>query len=95
MVNRDCFINEEQELNWVLSWIDTSCNDVPSHRFWYKIACFITGRYKKKLTYKELYIILCNINRKKGEEQRDVQRDAMEQIIKIYSWNNKNENDKG
>ena len=95
MVNRNCFVNEEQEKNWVMSWIDNSCPDVPTHRAWYKIACFLAGRRKKKLTYKEIYIILCNINRKKGDAQKDVQRNAIEQIIMIYSWNEEHENDKG
>lgn len=95
MVNSDSHLNEEKLLGWVMSWIDTPCQDVPLHKKWYKFICFITGRRKKKLTYKEIYIILCNINKKDGDEQKAVQRAAIEQIINIYTYNSENENDKG
>jgi len=95
MVNSNSYLNEEKLLMWVMSWIDTPCQDVPLHKKWYKFICFITGRRKKKLTYKEIYIILCNINKKDGDEQKAVQRAAIEQIINIYTYNSENENDKG
>ena len=95
MVNSDSDLNEEKLLGWVMSWFDNQCPDVPLHKKWYKFACFITGRRKKKFTYKEVYIILCNINKKNGEDQKDVQREAIKQIINIYTYNSGHENDKG
>lgn len=93
MVNSDSTVSEEDLLGWVMSWIDTPCPDVPLHKKWYKFICFIAGRRKKKFTYKEIYILLCNINKKKGDEQKEVQRDAISQIIKIYTYNLEHEND--
>lgn len=95
MVTCDDTLNENALRGWVMSWIDTPCEDVPLHKKWYKFICFITGRRKKKLTYKEIYIILCNINRKKGDGQKDVQRKSIGQIINIYTYNRAHENDKG
>lgn len=96
MVNSDSTVNDEGVLlGWVMSWIDTPCQDVPLHKKWYKFICFMAGRRKKKLTYKEIYIILCNINKKDGEEQKEVQRSAIKQIINIYTYNREHEDDKG
>ena len=86
---------EEKDFEWVKTWIDTKCPAVPEHSKWYKFICWMAFRPKKKFTYKEVYILLCNINKAKEEEkQKDVQRNAMEQIINIYKWNQEHENDK-
>ena len=87
--------DEERELEWVKTWIDTQCPSVPVHQKWYKFLCLIAFRPKKKFTYKEVYILLCNINKQKeSEKQLEIQRNAMEQIISIYKWNQEHENDK-
>lgn len=94
MVDSNSTVNEKALLEWIKSWIDTPCEDVPKHRKWYKLICLFAGRRKKRLTYKEIYIMLCNINRKNGDDQKEVQRNALKQIINIYTYNRENENDK-
>lgn len=73
-----------KEKEWLESWMDTYVEDVPNHKKWYKFICLIMRR---KLTYKELYIILCHINKKKDTEYIETQKNAMKQIMEIYNIN--------
>lgn len=84
-------IVEEQnnDKEWLETWMDTTVENMPNHKKWYKFMCFIMGR---KLTYKELYIILCHINNKKGKEFKETQENSMKQIIDIYNFNNISKN---
>lgn len=49
----------------IMEWFDEKIPRLARGNWIYKLACFITFRRKRKLSYKEYYIMLCEINRKK------------------------------
>lgn len=68
-----------------LSWMEEMVEKLPSNNFLYKIICFFT--FRKKLTYKELYAMLENVNRKRlGEEES--KKFALIRILATYKFNN-------
>ena len=68
-----------------LSWMEEKVEKLPSNNFLYKVICFFT--FKKKLTYKELYAMLCSINRARlGDE--DAKKFALVRILATYKFNN-------
>lgn len=69
---------KEQEM---IKWMDETIYDVPSNRFLYRLACFLLGKRKKKLTYNELYLFYKNVY---GEEKKE---DAVKALLEIYKWN--------
>lgn len=74
-----------------MEWFDEKIEEIKDDRFLYKIICFLLGGFKHRLSYKELYLLLIGINRRKlGDEKAKIK--AMERIIKIYkSHHNNNE----
>lgn len=70
-------------------WMNEHIDRVPKKNGLYKFACFFLGRRKTKLTYKEMYLILANINRKAGE--KGSKEFAFKKIIEIYKFLNNNE----
>lgn len=67
-----------------LPWINEKIERLEKNNGLYKFACFFIGR---KLSYKEMYMLLQNINRKKlGDE--DSKKFALYQIIEIYKFQN-------
>ena len=67
-------------------WMDEKVERTIEGNWLYKFLCFITFRGKKKMTYKELYLVLRTINEKKmGQEQAD--RLSFKKVIEIYKYN--------
>jgi hypothetical protein len=49
----------------------------------YQIVCFLLGKYKKKLTYEELFLLLYGLNRGcLGDEE--AKKRSMLKVIEIY-----------
>lgn len=67
-----------------LNWFDNKINALPKNNWLYKISCFFLC--KKKLSYKEMYLILQRLNKHLGEEKS--KQMAMTEIINIYNFNN-------
>jgi len=53
----------------------------------YRLACFLVGRRKKKMTYKELYMTLRTIN-ENSMPPKDADRKSFKKVIEIYKYNN-------
>ena len=76
-----------------MEWLNEKIEYIEGDRFLYKTICFFLGGPKKRLTYKELYLILYHLNKfKLGENES--KRQSMNKIIEIYSFfKNKKKND--
>ena len=73
-----------------MEWFDEKIEYLNGDRFLYKLVCFFLGGPKRRLSYKELYILLYYINKKKlGEE--NAKKRAMNKILKVYSHFHNNE----
>ncbi len=74
-----------------MEWFDEKIEYIEGDKFLYKLVCFCLKGPKKRLSYKELYLLLYGINKRKlGEE--NAKKKAMERILEIYkSHHNNNE----
>ena len=74
-----------EEVN--LEWTNERLKKLPKNNFMYFLFCLITFRPRKKMTYKEMYLIISEVNRKAlGEEK--AKRLAFQRIIDFYEYNN-------
>jgi fructosamine-3-kinase len=73
-----------------MEWFDEKIEYIDGDRFLYKIVCFFLGGFKKRLTYKELYILLYQLNKHKLGEEKSKKK-SMQRILKIYSHFHNNE----
>jgi len=68
-------------------WMDEKIDSLPSANWLYKLCCFFLNCRKKKLSYKEFYLILRKLNEKQlGLEESS--RFAFQRIIEIYKFQN-------
>ena len=67
-----------------LSWMDKRVESVPVKNNLYKFICFISFRRKRKFTFKELFLIIRNLNSKLGKTKSF--NVAMYKILKIYKY---------
>lgn len=68
-----------------IKWMNETIENVPRNNFWYKIVCFLMGKRKTKMTYKEMYIFYTNTY-----EKDDLCKEkAMDILLEIYYFNNK------
>lgn len=66
-----------------MEWMDETIDRLENGNWIYKMVCFFLGRRKKKMTYKEMYLLLFGLNKKDlGEEE--AKKAALERILKIY-----------
>jgi hypothetical protein len=74
-----------------MEWFDEKIEYIEGDKFLYKLVCFCLKGPKKRLSYKELYLLLYGLNKRKlGEE--NAKKKTMERILKIYkSHHNNNE----
>lgn len=72
-----------------MEWFNEKIEKINDDKFLYKIICFFLGGPKHRLSYKELYLLLFGINRRKlGDEKAKIK--AMERIIEIYKSHHNN-----
>lgn len=73
-----------------MEWFNEKIEYLEGDKFLYRLVCFFIGGPKKRLSYKELYILLYYINKPKLGEKKS-KRLSMNKILKIYSYfhNNK------
>lgn len=71
------------------NWLDETLENLPHQKRFYRFLCFITGKRKKKFTYKEWYVILRALNGNTESDDNDKGKSfALEQIVKLYKFNN-------
>jgi len=68
------------------AWADEPLKKLPRNNFMYFLFCLFTFRPRKKMTYKEMYLIIAEVNRKTlGEEKAN--KLAFQRIIDFYEYN--------
>ena len=73
-----------EEQREYISWIDEDVAEIPYPGWVYRIMCFLFR--KKKMTYKDLFLLIYGLNKKRGEKQ--AKEHATNVIINIYKMNN-------
>lgn len=69
------------------TWTDEPLKKLPKNNFMYFLFCLFTFRLKKKMTYKEMYLIISEVNRKTlGQENAN--KLAFQRIMDFYEYNN-------
>lgn len=68
-----------------LKWTNDKLEKVPYKNWLYKLFCYLT--FRKRMTYKEMYLILYEINRETDGEEKAKKR-AFERITEFYEYNN-------
>lgn len=68
-------------------WFNEYIKDVPIRKCFYKLMCFFLGVRKKGLKYKEMYLILEQLNMKVLGLEKS-KKHAMIEILTIYKYNN-------
>lgn len=72
-----------------LLWMNEKIPQIKGHSFFYGFLCFFLFRLRRKLTYKELFLLFYGLHRKTlGEENS--KKKALKSVLKIYKENNGN-----
>lgn len=66
-----------------MDWLNDKINSMPHHNGIYKFICAFLG--KKKLTYKQMYLLLFQLNKKKLGD--DVKKIVFKELLEIYHFN--------
>ena len=70
-----------------LEWTNERLKKLPKNNFMYFLFCLITFRPIKKMTYKEMYLIISEVNRK-ALGQKKANQLAFQRIMDFYEYNN-------
>lgn len=68
-----------------LDWMNEAIPNLERGNWMYSIICFLMGRRKKKLTYKEYMMLLYGLNRKKLGEDESIKK-ATIRSLDIYKY---------
>ena len=70
-----------------LKWLDEKVIKINGHNFFYRFVCFFLFRLRRKITYRDLFLLYYGIHRNKiGED--NAKKKALQTILKIYKENN-------
>jgi len=69
-----------------LEWTNERLKKLPKNNFMYFLFCLITLRPIKKMTYKEMYLIISEVNRKTLGQER-ANKLAFQRIMDFYEYN--------
>ena len=68
-------------------WAEGPLKKLPRNNFMYFLFCLFTFRPRKKMTYKEMYLLMSEVNRKTlGQEESN--KLAFKRIMDFYEYNN-------
>lgn len=70
-------------------WLNETIPCLKDGNWLYKIVCFCLGRRKKKLSYKEMYMLLYGLNRNKIGNGK-AKEEALKRILVIYKSHHNN-----
>lgn len=66
-----------------LSWMDEKVTHVVRNNWLYGVVCWFLGKKETKMSYKELYLLIYGLNKRRlGETQSKIY--AIAKIISIY-----------
>jgi hypothetical protein len=71
--------------NNINEWLDEKVEKLEGGNGFYKLICAMRGG--KKLTYKQLLLLLCDLNRKKYGD-KEVVKKVLPHVISCYGYNN-------
>lgn len=74
---------DKNKTSYDLSWMNGKIPYLKKGNWLYRFCCFFLGKRKKKLTYKELYLILYGLNRKTIGEDK-AKKQSLDRILQIY-----------
>lgn len=74
-------------MNTDLEWMLEKVPEIKGHSFFYKLVCFCTFRSKRKMNYKDLFVLFYGLHRRKLGERKAKEK-ALNTILKIYKENN-------
>lgn len=72
-----------------MEWFEEKIEYIEGDKFLYKFVCFCLKGPKKRLSYKELYLLLYGLNRRHLGEKNAKTR-AIERIVEIYKFHHDN-----
>lgn len=70
-----------------LEWTNEKIEKVPHKNWLYRLFCLLT--FRKRMSYKEMYLFLSELNRKTDGEEK-AKKTAFKRIIDFYEYNNGN-----
>lgn len=76
-------------------WLEERIPKLDKMNWLYQIICFLMGKRKNKLTYKDMYILLYGLNRNNFKEEKDSKNLAMARVLDIYKFLHNNNLPKG
>lgn len=77
-----------------LDWMNEYIPRMPNGNWFYNFVCFVIGRRKKKLSYKEYMMITYELN-KKSLGDREAKEMSIDKALEIYKWLNEKLPDTG
>lgn len=73
----------EEELKIQDEWMSETVEKVKKGNWWYKFFCFMMGKRKKKMTYKEVFLLIYGLNKNKLGD-KTAKEIALYKILEIY-----------
>lgn len=70
-----------------IEWMNEKVTKIDGHRFFYNFVCFLLFRLRRKITYKDLFLLYYGVNRKTMGENNSKKK-ALQSVLKIYKENN-------
>lgn len=71
-------------------WLNEKIPFLKKSNWLYKFVCVCMGKSNKKLSYKEMYLLLYGLNRSKVGEKKAKEK-AMYKILDIYKFHHSNQ----
>lgn len=70
-----------------IKWMDEKVTKIDGHNFLYHFICFFMFRLRRKITYKDLFLLFYGLHRNKiGED--NAKKKSLQTVLKIYKENN-------
>lgn len=64
-------------------WLKEAIDTIPGSEKLYKFVCFMLGKWKRKMSYQEYFLLLYGLNRRKLGERKSKEM-ALARILQIY-----------
>lgn len=65
-------------------WMEERIPFLVKSNWLYQIICFFMGKRKKKLSYKDMYILLYGLNRNNIKNEKEAKELSMLKVLEIY-----------
>ena len=68
-------------------WLNEKIDRIPYCNWLYQLCCFLMFRWRRKLNYKEMFLLLYGLNRDKVGNQ-EAKKISLYKTIELYKANN-------